>query len=80
MWKGPYEYKIYIGRAGEKDRVCLSGQNASASGVDPQFLCQRTKINKLEDYERLEFLGDAVLELVSSEFLFPRTPKCRRES
>ena len=28
------------------------------------------KINKWEDYERIEFLGDAVLELVSSDYLY----------
>lgn len=32
------------------------------------------KINKTKDYERLEFLGDAVLELVSSEFLYREHP------
>ena len=32
------------------------------------------KINKCGDYERLEFLGDAVLEMVSSEFLFRKYP------
>lgn len=33
------------------------------------------KINKCKDYERLEFLGDAVLEMVSSDFLFHEYPQ-----
>lgn len=33
------------------------------------------KINKSGDYERLEFLGDAVLELVSSEFFYHEYPQ-----
>ena len=32
-------------------------------------------LKKLSDNERLEFLGDAVLEVVSSEFLFENYPK-----
>ena len=33
------------------------------------------RINKKEDYERLEFLGDAVLELTVSEFLYNNYPQ-----
>lgn len=33
------------------------------------------KINKFENYERLEFLGDAVLELLSSRFFFDTYPE-----
>ncbi len=32
------------------------------------------KINKKPDYERLEFLGDAVLEMISSAYLFKTYP------
>ena len=32
------------------------------------------KINKPEDYERLEFLGDAVLELISSDYIYREHP------
>lgn len=35
------------------------------------------KLNKTDDYERLEFLGDAVLELTVSEYLYENRPGMR---
>ena len=35
------------------------------------------KIHRYKDYERLEFLGDAVLEMVSSAFLYKEYPEKR---
>lgn len=36
--------------------------------------CNERKMNRLDNNERLEFLGDAVLELVSSDYLFKNFP------
>ncbi|MDE7253455.1 MAG: ribonuclease III [Acetatifactor sp.] len=47
-----------------KDSALLKQALTHSSFINEQ------KIRRTEDYERLEFLGDAVLELVSSEFLF----------
>ena len=47
-----------------RDRTLLKQAMTHSSFTNEQ------KIRKTQNYERLEFLGDAVLELVSSEFLF----------
>ena len=51
-----------------KDKTLLEQALTHSSFANEQ------KINKSMNYERLEFLGDAVLELVSSEFLFRTNP------
>lgn len=52
-----------------KDKLLLRQAMTHSSYANEQ------KINKFDDYERLEFLGDAVLELVSSDFIFQKNPQ-----
>ena len=52
-----------------RDRALLKQAMTHSSFTNEQ------KIRRAQNYERLEFLGDAVLELVSSEFLFLENPK-----
>ena len=40
----------------------------------PSYMNER-KINKWQHYQRLEYLGDAVLELVMSEYLYFENPE-----
>lgn len=66
-----YSWEELEGRIGYhfKNPLLLRQALTHSSYVNEQ------KINKSEDYERLEFLGDAVLELVSSDFLFHQEPQ-----
>ena len=66
-----------------EERMLQLEQKINYSFRDRQLLRQalthsscanEQKINKCEDYERLEFLGDAVLELVSSDYIFKEHP------
>lgn len=69
--RGQYTIEKLENRIGYqfKDRALLRQALTHSSYANEQ------KINKLKDYERLEFLGDAVLELVSSDFLFHENPQ-----
>ena len=52
-----------------RDRLLLRQALTHSSCANEQ------KINKCDDYERLEFLGDAVLELVSSDYIYREHPE-----
>lgn len=54
----------------ERIGYCFKNTALLQQAITHSSFVNEQKINRPEDYERLEFLGDAVLELVSSEFLF----------
>lgn len=61
-------------RLEEKIGYCYKRKELLQQALTHSSFANEQKINKSKDYERLEFLGDAVLELVSSEFLFHSNP------
>lgn len=54
---------------------CFKNKMLLKQAITHSSYTNEQKINKYGHYERLEFLGDAVLELVSSEFLFNMHPQ-----
>ncbi len=59
----------------EKIEYCFRDKKLLRQALTHSSYSNEQKINKLPDYERLEFLGDAVLELVSSDHIFRENPE-----
>ena len=59
-----------------QDNIGYSFRNSELllEAVTHSSFTNEMKINKRSHYERLEFLGDAVLELISSEYLYGKYP------
>ncbi len=58
----------------KKIGYCFKDKGLLKQALTHSSYANEQKINKTGDYERLEFLGDAVLELISSDFIFRENP------
>lgn len=61
----------------KKIGYCFKEKELLKQALTHSSFVNEQRINKLPDYERLEFLGDAVLEFVTSSFLFRHYPDMR---
>ncbi len=59
----------------ERIGYCFQNRALLQQALTHSSFTNEQKINKTKNYERLEFLGDAVLEVVSSEFLYHTHPE-----
>lgn len=53
-----------------KISYCFTNRQLLKQALTHSSYANERKINKIQNYERIEFLGDAVLELVTSAFLY----------
>ncbi len=63
-----------INECEKKIEYCFQNKLLLKQALTHSSFVNEQRIKKLPDYERLEFLGDAVLELTSSDFLFRHFP------
>ncbi len=59
----------------QKIGYCFKNKTLISQALTHSSFANEQKINKYKNYERIEFLGDAVLELVSSQYLFETYPE-----
>ena len=65
--------KYTISELEERIGYRFNNQMLLKQAVTHSSFTNEQKINKYGHYERLEFLGDAVLELIMSEYLYKNT-------
>lgn len=58
----------------QKIEYCFQNKKLLRQALTHSSYSNEQKINKFGNYERLEFLGDAVLELVSSNYIYHANP------
>ena len=66
--------KYPLERLEESIGYSFKDKNLLKSAVSHSSYINELMINKYPDYQRLEFLGDAVLELTVSDFLYKNRP------
>lgn len=59
----------------QKIGYCFANKLLLRQALTHSSCANEQKINKSENYERLEFLGDAVLELISSDYIYKEHPE-----
>ncbi len=64
-----------LGRLERNIGYCFQDKMLLRQALTHSSYSNEQKINRYPDYERLEFLGDAVLELVSSDYIFHENPQ-----
>lgn len=67
--------KVDVKKLEETIGYSFENKNLLKQALTHSSYANEQKIRKNKDYERLEFLGDAVLELMASEFLFYENPE-----